>query len=285
MRADTACYRAKDLGRNRIQEYRTEDHEMALHRGEMRWVARLNQALKEDRFRLYAQAIVPVSDDTTQNFEILIRKIDLDGKEILPQEFLPAAEHYSLIEKIDAWVIKNVFHFLSSNPELLDKINFISINLSGPSISSAKLLKHIIALFKSSDVPAEKICFEITETVAISSMPIARSFMLNLKKLGCRFSLDDFGSGFSSFGYLKNLPVDYIKVDGMFVQDIAHNEFDFSIVKSINEIAHVLGMKPIAEYVENEEISTLLKSMGIDFLQGNGVSKPIPLEDIQRYLD
>jgi len=277
---DAACYMAKDLGRNRIHVYHHEDKELALRHGQMQWVSRIDQALADNRFRLYAQTIKPLDGSNTIHYELLIRMVDNDGTIIPPGAFLPAAERFDLMEKIDQWVISEAFNLLQSCPKFLDTIHFISINLSGPSLSNLKLYDHIIKLFKKTNVIPEKICFEVTETVAISKLDSAVNFITKLKKIGCQFALDDFGSGLSSFGYLKNIPVDYLKIDGIFVKDIASDPIDYAMVKSINEIAHVMGKKTIAEFVENDEIIQRLKILGVDYAQGYGIDEPQPFKQI-----
>jgi diguanylate cyclase (GGDEF)-like protein/PAS domain S-box-containing protein len=279
-RADAACYMAKDLGRNRIHVYREDDAELAHRHGQMQWVTRINQALKENRFTLYAQKIVSLSNDAKQHYEILIRMIDTDGTIIPPGAYLPAAERYDLIDKIDSWVINNVFTLMTSHREFVQQIDFISINLSGQSVTNLDFLRTVIDKIENYAIDAEKICFEITETAAISNLNVATSFITELAKLGCKFALDDFGSGLSSFGYLKNLPVNYLKIDGMFVKDMVTDPIDHAMVKSINDIGHVMGMKTIAEFVENDSIRDLLAEIGVDYVQGYGIEKPLPVSEI-----
>ena len=268
--ADAACYMAKDLGRNRIHVYRQDDAELAHRHGEMQWVTRINQALKENRFTLYAQKIVSLGNDIEKHYEILIRMVDTDGKIIPPGAYLPAAERYDLIDKLDSWVINNVFALMISHREFVEQINFISINLSGQSVTNLNFLNTVIDKIKNSKIDPGKICFEITETAAISNLNVATTFMTELGKLGCRFALDDFGSGLSSFGYLKNLPVDYLKIDGMFVKDMVTDPIDHAMVKSINDIGHVMGMKTIAEFVENDAIRDQLAVIGVDSFKDTG---------------
>ena len=244
--ADAACYMAKDAGRNRIHVHHAEDVELAQRHGEMQWVTRINQALEDDRFCLYAQTIEPLDGSTDTHYELLIRMVDEKGGIIPPGAFLPAAERYNLISKIDHWVIGNAFGLLVDNAAFLKQIDFCSINLSGQSLTDPEILKFIIAQLDESGIQGKKICFEITETAAILNLSKAMKFISILKELGCRFALDDFGSGLSSFGYLKNLPVDYLKIDGMFVKDIVDDPINRAMVKSINEIGHVMGMKTIA---------------------------------------
>jgi diguanylate cyclase (GGDEF)-like protein/PAS domain S-box-containing protein len=272
--ADGACYMAKEKGRNRIHVYHAEDSEMAQRHGEMQWVARLNQALDEDRFCLYAQIIEPLDGSNEKHYELLLRMIDKKGKIIPPGAFLPAAERYNLVSKLDYWVIENTFDLLLNNPLFLEQVNFCSINLSGQSLTAPEILDYIITRLNESGIEGKKICFEITETAAIYNMGMATKFISTLKEFGCRFALDDFGSGLSSFGYLKNLPVDFLKIDGVFVKDIVNNPIDCAMVKSINEIGQVMGMKTIAEFVENNTNKLMLKDMGVDYAQGYGIGKP-----------
>jgi diguanylate cyclase (GGDEF)-like protein/PAS domain S-box-containing protein len=278
--ADAACYMAKDLGRNRIHVYHDEDSEIAQRQGEMQWVTRINHALEENRFCLYAQTIAPLSSSTNEHYELLVRMIDEQGNIIPPGAFLPAAERYDLISKLDHWVIDQALTLLANNSNFLNKIDFISINLSGPSMTNPEILSFITRRLKESEVPSEKICFEVTETAAITHLNRATEFITTLKEFGCRFALDDFGSGLSSFGYLKNLPVDFLKIDGIFVKNIIDDAIDRAMVKSINEIGHVMGMETIAEFVENDEIKGMLREIGVNFAQGYGIAKPIPFEEL-----
>jgi diguanylate cyclase (GGDEF)-like protein/PAS domain S-box-containing protein len=278
--ADAACYMAKDKGRNRIHVYRTDDSEIARRHGEMQWVTRIQHALEENRFCLYAQSIVPLDNNTDKHYELLIRMIDEKGKTIPPGAFLPAAERYNLITQLDRWVVESAFRLLENEPAFQSQISFISINLSGQSLAEKILLDLIITRLDETGIEGQKICFEITETAAISNLGSAIKFISTLKGLGCRFALDDFGSGLSSFAYLKNLPVDYLKIDGMFVKDIVDDPIDHAMVKSINEVGHVMGMKTIAEFVENDEIKGMLREIGVNYAQGYGIDKPRPLDDL-----
>ena len=278
--ADSACYMAKELGRNRIHVYRVDDVDLAKRSGEMQWVTHINEALEGDLFTLYAQAIVPLSNSDNTHFEFLVRMIDVNGSLFPPGAFLPAAERYNLISQVDRWVINNAFTLLAANPDFLADISFCSINLSGQTLSSPEILEFIISQLQESNINGSKICFEITETAAISNLSIAMEFISKLKDMGCRFALDDFGSGLSSFAYLKNLPVDYLKIDGIFVKDIAEDPIDHAMVKSINEIGQVMGMETIAEFVENDVIKGMLKEIGVNYAQGYGIGKPKPFDEI-----
>jgi len=278
--ADAACYMAKDLGRNRIHVYQPEDTEMAQRHGEMQWVSRINQALEDNLFTLYAQSIVPLYESSEKHYELLIRMLDGDGNIIPPGAFLAAAERYDIIGKLDTWVIERALSLMADHPDFVEQVNFISINLSGQSVTNGHFLTSVISLIDEFKINTRKICFEITETAAISNLGAASTFISILREMGCRFALDDFGSGLSSFGYLKNLPVDYLKIDGMFVKDMVEDPIDHAMVKSINDIGHVMGMKTIAEFVENDEIKNMLIEIGVDYAQGYGIEKPGPFEDL-----
>lgn len=277
--ADAACYMAKDAGGNRLQVYRPDDDEMQARHGEMRWVARLNQAFTEERFVLYGQSIKKTEQprEPTCYLEILVRMKDEHGNIVSPGAFLPAAERYNIAPTLDRWVIGKSFEFLAgpaSDPELV-----LSINLSGRSLTGQGFLPFVLEKFNEYHVNPERIVFEITETAAISNLAEARAFIVEMKARGCSFALDDFGSGLSSFAYLKNLPVDILKIDGLFIRDIVHDPIDYAMVKSINEVGHVMGMKTVAEFVENDDIMRALKDIGVDYVQGYAIATPAPLEN------
>ena len=210
----------------------------------------------------------------------MLRLVDGEGKIIPPRAFLPAAERYDLVDKLDTWVVRNAFTLMNAYPGFVEQAHVVSINLSGQSLTNKKFLNSLIAQIDEFKIDASKVCFEITETAAISNLSTATSFISRLKELGCRFALDDFGSGLSSFAYLKNLPVDYLKIDGMFVKDMVDDRIDHAMVKSINDIGHVMGMKTIAEFVENDAIKAKLVEIGIDYVQGYGIEKPQPFIEI-----
>ena len=193
---------------------------------------------------------------------------------------MPAAERYDLVDKVDTWVVRNAFRLMNEHPEFVQQADTISINLSGQSLTNDKFLHSLVEQIGEFDIDASKICFEITETAAISNLSLASTFITRLKELGCYFALDDFGSGLSSFAYLKSLPVDYLKIDGMFVKDMVDDAIDHAMVKSINEIGHVMGMKTIAEFVENDAIKLQLTEIGVDFAQGYGIEEPKPFAQI-----
>ncbi len=278
--ADAACYLAKDSGRNRIHIYHPDDSNIVKRHGEMKWVERIYHALENNQFTLYAQIIEPLSNKPGKHYELLIRMIDQGGDDIPPGLFLPAAERYNLISKIDTWVIEHAFKLLTNHSQFLNNISFCSINLSGHSMADLDFLDFVVTQLRQTGIDGKKICFEITETAAISNLSMAVKFMSTLRGKGCKFALDDFGSGLSSFAYLKNLPVDYLKIDGIFIKDIVDDPIDHAMVRSINEIGQVMGMKTIAEFVENDVIKGMLKEIGVDYAQGYGIAKPVPLEDI-----
>jgi len=280
--ADTACYLAKEHGGNRIHIHQTDDKEMAERRGEMQWASYIPFALERDRFQLFAQPIIPLSPEGSKklHYEILLRMESSDGKFIPPGLFLPAAERYNLSSRIDRWVIKATFKWLSAHPNHVENLHLCAINLSGLSLGDNAFLQFVVQQLASSQLPAEKICFEITETAAISNLVNATTFIKTLKEAGCLFALDDFGSGLSSFAYLKNLPVDFLKIDGIFVKDMVEDPLDFAMVKSINEIGKVMGKQTIAEFVESAEIMDKLREIGVDCAQGYHLGKPKPIDEM-----
>jgi diguanylate cyclase (GGDEF)-like protein/PAS domain S-box-containing protein len=277
--ADTACYAAKDEGRNRIQVFDAADGETMRRSGEMSWVARINRAFDQNRLRLHWQAIVPLqtADTEESHGEILLRMLDDDGAVVSPGSFLPAAERYNLMPRIDRWVVQQATQWLADHPK---RTQCCSINLSGQSLGDEQLLDFILAQLKRTDLHPERVCFEITETAAITNLTRAVRFIGALREYGCRFLLDDFGSGLSSFGYLKNLPVDFLKIDGSFVRNIHRSPIDRAMVAAINDIGHVMGLRTVAEFVENEDIRTLLCHQGVDFGQGFGIALPVPIDEI-----
>jgi diguanylate cyclase (GGDEF)-like protein/PAS domain S-box-containing protein len=279
--ADAACYLAKEGGRNRIHVYHRDDGELVQRHGEMRWVSKVNQAFEENRFRLFAQRIVPVNDvEKGEHYELLIRMIDEDGGLVPPGFFLPAVERYGLASTMDRWVIRNALDWLEADPARHQRLHLCTINLSGKSLGDEYFHEFLDEQLNGTSVPASKICFEITETAAITNLGKATDFMRRFKRRGCHFALDDFGSGMSSFAYLKALPVDYLKIDGVFVKDIVEDSVDHAMVRSINEVAQVIGLKTIAEFVESEDIFHALRAIGVDYAQGYWVAKPQPLDSL-----
>jgi len=280
--ADVACYTAKNQGGNRVKAYHKNDSDMAKHYGEMQWVSVINQALEESRFSLYFQGIYPTGtrDYLAKSGEFLLRLIQNDGSIQCPGAFIPAAERYNLMPKIDRWVVDNVFSYLTdllaTRQVAADAQYFI--NLSGASLNDSSFYTFVKEKLKAYQIPPEIICFEVTETAAITHLHDAVEFISQIKSVGCHFALDDFGAGLSSFTYLRTIPVDYIKIDGAFVTHMQEHPMDRAIIESINQIGHIAGMKTIAEFVENEETKSLLSRIGVDFVQGYGLDVPHPLE-------
>ncbi|MEG4252352.1 MULTISPECIES: EAL domain-containing protein [unclassified Microcoleus] len=277
--ADAACYAAKARGRNCVHIYSLDDSELIKQRGERQLISQISRALETNRFCLYYQKIVSItSKPLVQHYEILIRMLEENGKIVSPNLFIPAAERYGLITDIDSWVIET---FFSNYHKLPDKDvlsqGLYTINLSGASISNNQFLMFLIEQFSRYQVPPQTIGFEITETAAIANFEQARYFMSELKKIGCCFALDDFGSGLSSFAYLINLPVDYLKIDGAFVKNISHNLISQALVEGFNRIAHAMNLKTIAEFVEDETILEKLREIGVDYAQGYGIARPVPI--------
>lgn len=282
--ADAACHAAKDKGGHRVFMFSNNDTELAKRHGHMRWVSRINRALDEDRFRLSFQPITPVQpgDQPPVHYELLLRMQDEFGNMVAPGAFLPAAELYSLSTRLDRWVLTTAFEWLDNHPRHVEELSLCAINLSGHSLGDEQFLDFVIDLFVTSKVPASKICFEITETAAIANLEHASRFIATLKALGSRFALDDFGSGLSSFAYLKTLPVDFLKIDGMFIRDINEDPIHLAMVQSINEVGHLMGMETVAEFVENDAIVRVLQEVGVDYAQGYGICPPRPLEIFER---
>ncbi len=281
--ADVACYAAKDAGRNQIKIYDSGDSDSAQRHSELQWASHIPKALAEDRFCLMVQTITPLKEGENfhPHYEILLRMVSEDGDLIPPGVFIPAAERYNLMPAIDHWVVVHVFNFLHNYARHngVTDLPILAINLSGESMGSEELLAYIRAQFELKIIPAENVCFEITETAAIGNLNKAVSFIKSLKKLGCKFALDDFGSGLSSFSYLKSLPVDYLKIDGVFVKDIVDDQVDAAMVEAINQVGHIMEIETIAEFVENGEIMDVLREMGVDYAQGYHIDKPLPLDE------
>lgn len=275
--ADTACYIAKEKGRNRIHMYSIDSKEITEHTNETNWLTRINIALDNDDFILYFQKIASIENKGDIHYEVLIRMIDTNNNLISPSAFLPAAERFNIMTAVDNWVIKNTLPIMSQNK--YKHINF-SINLSGQSLGDSKFMNDCIAQISESHIDANRVCFEITETAMIENLNTAIKSVSILRGFGCKVALDDFGSGLSSFAYLKNLPVDYLKIDGSLIKDLDKDTINVTMVNSINHIGHSMGLKTIAEYVENSAVLKILSDMKVDYVQGYGIAKPIPLEEI-----
>lgn len=278
--AENACDTAKDMGRNCVYHYQEDDKALVQRQGDTYWATKINDALEHGSFLLFAQSILPLQQTSLASYEVLVRMRDTDGSVIPPGMFLPAAERFHLSHRVDRWVIDNTVAWMVKHRDSIAHIHHISINLSGLTLSNEALLNHILTTVTNSNIEPSKICFEITETAAIANIVQAKHFISVLREYGCQFALDDFGSGLSSFAYLKNLKVDLLKIDGMFVKDIVTDPIDEAMVKSINDVGHVMGMETIAEFVEDESIKKRLIELGIDYGQGYGLGKPVPIDDI-----
>jgi diguanylate cyclase (GGDEF)-like protein/PAS domain S-box-containing protein len=279
--ADDACHLSKEEGGSKTTVFHQQDSKFRRRRGDMEWIGKINRAVEENRFILYQQSIVPLSGAAKDRpkLEILVRLVNEDGSIARPNDFIPAAERYNLMPQIDRWVVENsmrAFRLLQDQKSPLVQSVF-SINLSGPSLLDTDLVDTILYILRKYALSAEDFCFEITETAAIQNLSYATRFINHLRGEGFTFALDDFGAGFSSFGYLRNLPVDYVKIDGSFVQNIDDSLVSYTMVDSINSIGHVMGLKTIAEFVKNEAIVHKLEELGVDYAQGYHFAEPKPL--------
>jgi EAL domain-containing protein (putative c-di-GMP-specific phosphodiesterase class I) len=289
MAADAACYAAKDAGRNRVHVYQPEDEVLSRRSGEMQWVARIGRALEEGRLALCAQPIAPTRGAAVHDphrdpahFEVLLRMRGEDDALILPNAFLPAAERYNLATRLDLWVLDATLSWLLALPGRLARVQTCCLNLSGHSIGDEGFLQHLLEALHRHQELGPRLCFELTETAAVANLERSIRFMEQLRRLGCRFALDDFGTGLSSFGYLKSLPVDYLKIDGVFVRGMLDDPIDRAMVTSIHEVSRITGKKTIAENVESPRALALLEDLGVDFAQGHLIGMPVPLEDAVR---
>jgi diguanylate cyclase (GGDEF)-like protein len=283
--ADSACYLAKDAGRNKVEVYSSDNPQLQQRKSEVELSVLIVKALENDAFELHGQQISFADNKQTRmGYEVLVRMIDDDKSLIFPDLFIPSAERFKLMTKVDRWVVSNTLKFLSNNTNLLKDNEHFAINLNGQSLAAPGFYDFIIQCFETYKVPHKHICFEVTETVAVLNLNALVDLMKKTQSLGCKFSLDDFGSGFSSYGYLKHLPVDYLKIDGAFVRNIVEDKIDLVMVNSINEVAHALNMKTIAEFVENEHIIKKLKTIGVDCMQGYGIHKPQKLSELNGLL-
>jgi len=279
--ADQACYLAKEQGRNRVHVYRESDVMLARRQGEIQWVSRLTEALEKDQFRLFSQPIVALDGSAGEHQEVLLRIASpgaVNGL-ILPGAFIPAAERYDLMVPLDRWVVSHVCRHIRDESRRRNasdadaQVPMYSINLSGISLGDEGMLGHITSEIMVHGIKPGQLCFEITETAVIANLPKAQEFIASLRALGCHFSLDDFGSGLSSFAYLRTLPVDYLKIDGLFIRGIAGNDINRALVKAINEVGHVMGIRTVAEYVEDPDTLAAVRALGIDYAQGYAVGQ------------
>jgi diguanylate cyclase (GGDEF)-like protein/PAS domain S-box-containing protein len=281
--ADSACYMAKEKGRNRVHVYEENDKELQERQGQMRWVQQIHDVLEQDRFRLFFQVIENLGLQPGErgkiHGEVLLRIMDEDMQLIGPGSFIPSAERYNLMPMIDRWVIENTLKLLSANiSTVIEVMERCCINLSGQSLSDERFMTFLVDCIHDTGVPPHLLCFEITETAVIANLNNASNLISKLRKMGCRFALDDFGVGLSSFGYLRNLSVDYLKLDGSFVKNIVNNKTDYEMVRAINQIGHTMNISTIAEFVEDAAILQMVRELGVDYAQGYVIAKPLPIE-------
>ncbi|MDJ0862441.1 MAG: DUF1631 family protein [Gammaproteobacteria bacterium] len=280
--AHAACHAAQDEGGNRIKAYQAGEGQVAERKGVMEWVSQINKTLSEDRVQLRCQRVQPLRDNDIGKvqYEIFLGLRDDQGVPVPTAEFLEAAEYYNQMPTLDRWLIKNVFSWMSENIDKLKDISGCVINLSDPTLSDGQLLDFVMEQLSESRVPPGKICFEVTETAALSTLSEAEQFIRTMTEFGCRFSLDDFGGGDKSYSYLKTLPVDFVKINGTYIKNIANSAEDYAVVKSVNEIAHFMGKRTIAEFVESEDAIRQLLAIGVDFVQGYWIEEPVYLEEL-----
>jgi diguanylate cyclase (GGDEF)-like protein len=274
--AHAACLVARQDGGDRVRTFQPSDLAHGHHHHLARWMQKVREAVESSRFQLLVQEIAPVEDgaNSERHGELLVRMLDEHGGLVAPHTFLSAAERYNLMPAVDRWVIQNTFTALENGSDALSSLDVCAINLSGQTLSDAELLDYVTELLDRANFAPERVCFEITETAVVENFESARAFIQALKQRGCRFALDDFGSGMSSYSYLKNLPVDYLKIDGSFVRGMLEDPIDRAVVESINQVGHDLGMKTIAEFVESEEILAALSEVGVDYVQGAAIGEP-----------
>jgi len=287
--ADSACYVAKEGGRNQVHIYKPDDKAIAQQQGQMQWMPRIQRAIESNLFELHFQSIIPIKNAQSGRLcgEVLVRMVDDTRKPpdhcIPPSAFMPSAERYQLMPKIDRWVLGKTFELLGKQKDILKHWEMCSVNLSGQSLGDSKLQQFILESLKKNQLPGDVFCFEITESSVIANLEDANQFIKALKKLGCKFALDDFGTGLSSFSYLKNLEVDFVKLDGELVKDIAKDKTSFAMVEAINRVAHVMGIKTIAEHVETVATINALKKISVDYAQGYVIDTPQAFPAIDKF--
>ena len=288
--ADQACYLAKDNGRNRVQIYHPDDQQVQVRHGEMRWVERLHAALEQDRFALVAQEIRAVGARRAAGaapaprFEMLLRMVGPDGELIAPMAFIPAAERYGLMARVDRWVIARVCRELAQLRATAVPLPTCMVNLSGTSVCDPHLVDYIAGCLRQAGLSGTHLGFELTETAAVANLTEASQLMRRLRAMGCPIALDDFGSGMSSFSYLRALPIDFLKIDGAFIRDLNTDAIDFAMVETIHRIGGIMGVHTVAESVENESVLAALALIGVDFAQGFHIGRPLPLEQLRQAL-
>jgi EAL domain-containing protein (putative c-di-GMP-specific phosphodiesterase class I) len=279
---------AKGNGRNQVQVYHEDDEEVSTHHGQMSWVSRVTRSAEENRFFLECQRVVRLDDDerATEYLELLLRMRDDSGRVVPPMAFIPAAERYHLMGTVDRWVVRKALACLGRLHGQQARVPpRFGINLSGMSLGDPAFADFVLQQLVASGAPATSVCFEITETAAISNLARAARFIRTFRDLGCRFALDDFGTGLSSFAYLKSLPIDYVKIDGSFVRGSGADRVDHAVVDAIRRLAHAVGAKTIAESVESRETFERVRDLGIDFAQGHVIHKPEPYPALAERMD
>jgi diguanylate cyclase (GGDEF)-like protein len=276
---DTACHVARRLGRNRLHWYAEHDEAVASRRGEVRLHQQIQQALASNRFRLFVQPVVPVDGDraSTGFDEVLLRMIDADGRVIAPDRFVPTAERYNLMPELDRWVVENALDALGRPGSGLAEVGLCAINLSGQTLGDEDFLDFVVGLLDRTGVSPARLCFEITETAVITNFSRARRFINVLRGMGCKFALDDFGSGLSSFAYLKNLNMDMLKIDGSFIRDLVADTVDHAMVGLMVELGRIMGIRIVAEHVESKAVLEAVRRLGVDFVQGFAIEEPRPV--------
>jgi Amt family ammonium transporter len=280
--AEIACKAAKDRGRDRVEIFQDADQSIMRRSTDIVVVQALHEALAADRFALFAQPILPLGSERTEpRFEILLRMVSENSELLPPEKFLSAAERYQLLPAIDRWVIRNSLAALGAYASSLrDRAMRFSINISGASIAADDFLDFLQGSIADSGLPPETLCFELTETSAVSNLAKADRLMQRMRGFGCSFALDDFGTGLSSLVYLKSLPVSVLKIDGAFVRDAGNNPRTESMVRAIAQLARTMGMETVAEYVETDEIRTRMAGLGVDYGQGFAIGRPVPIDQV-----
>ena len=276
--ADIACYLAKDNGRNRVHAYRADDESVEKTYNQFGWVGKIKFGIEHKQFRLYAQEIVSLQDaQPRKSYEILVRLKDADSNIIFPDAFLPAAERFNLMAALDIYIVEQAIDWLKDHSE---KVDLLNINIAGQSLENQDFNNRLLQLLDDNMAINPKICFEITETTAITHMSSSISFLNNIKNHGCKLALDDFGSGFASFTWLKTLPVDFVKIDGAFILDVLSDRVDAAMVRALHQVSQEMNIQSIAEFVENQAIADWLQKVGIEYAQGYHFHKPTPIEDL-----
>ncbi|HEY9146807.1 MAG TPA: DUF1631 family protein [Thiobacillus sp.] len=281
-RADSACITAKSQGRNRVQVYEQASPQLQSQESLMDWAGRIDSFLKGSGLHLRCQQVMPIGmgNPRLPYYEVLLGIEGADGVEILPAHFIPAVERLQRAHEVDIWVMRNVFEWIAANKSDFASVGGFAINLSATSLSNPEVMRYLQAVLPVSDFPTDKIIFEITESAAIESYGAAQDFIREIRRYGCKFSLDDFGSGFTSYAHLKNLRTDTLKIDGSFVRDMLQNPGDFAMVKSMNDIGHSLGLLTVAEYVESPTTLEALREIGVDYVQGYAIHRPCRIDEI-----